>query len=136
MTKSFLEKRDLKSLTVLSALAAIQQLNKDLEDDNKRNNIVFFTSFGSVMAKDIVSSDFNEDELTKENYQRFISQTSVSNAKEALIEHGNEDVLLNQTAFVLTDVQVKSHGDPYNIPSMILFSDQIVGVSFGNFQEN
>ncbi|MCG3418961.1 hypothetical protein [Oceanobacillus jordanicus] len=135
MAKSFLEKRDFKALTTLNVYSAVQIANENSDDKNK---IIFITNFGIVTAEKILTGDFKEDELNESNYSKFISQSAVSLTREALKEHNNEDVLLDKTSFVLENVVIRPYGSDQinNFSSLILFSDQIVGVSSGTLSEN
>ncbi|MES1047245.1 hypothetical protein FOA22_22590 [Heyndrickxia oleronia] len=131
MTKNFLEKRDLKALTTLSLYASLEN------DQINKNNIIFVTNFGLVFAKKVLSPKFEEETLTPENYSRFIMQSTVNNTSEVIKENNNEDILDDLTSFVLEDVQIKSFNNDQvtNLTTMILFSDSILGLTFGNLND-
>lgn len=132
---SNIKKRDLKALTVLGIKSAVDVSNEN--NGNKSNKVIFITSFGYVVSEKILFKDMELDELNNDNIGPFMISNAAKNARDMLKENGNEDVLNDQTSFVLENVQIKPfNGDlPSNLPSMILFSDQIVGLSLGSFSE-
>nr|WP_309099065.1 hypothetical protein [Fredinandcohnia onubensis] len=134
MSKSFFEKRDVKALTSLCVYSAVEVSNESNDDSTKQNKIIFLTSFGFVIPEKILPTNFEEVELTPENFSRFVAQSAIKNTKEALEEHQNEDVLLENTSFILENVEIKPYSSQQTskLANMILFSDQIVGLSFGN----
>ena len=129
---SKITKRDLKALTILGMQSAL--VESDLDADNK---IIFITSFGYVIPETIVFDHPMPDDLNKDNIGSFMTFNAVESAKDILNENGNEDALDEQTCFVLENVQIKNFesGSQSNLTHMILFSEQIVGVSFGNLSE-
>lgn len=137
MSKSFAEKRDLKALTVLGMMSAVEVSNENITDKNKDNKLIILTSFGYVIPEKIIPKHELPEELNEENYPTFITSSATEGVKNMLKENNNEDVLDTQTSFVLERVQIKPFNSnvTHNLQSMILFSDQIVGLSFGNFSE-
>ncbi|WP_214484544.1 hypothetical protein [Bacillus sp. SM2101] len=131
MPKSFLEKRDLKALTTLSLFNAIEIAKKDKHISND-DGLIFFTSFGIVTAANIVISPFEDEALNNENFARFIMQSSKEHAAKHLVEHGNDDILDTKTAFILEDVTISAGNTTSDLSIMILFSEDIAGISFGN----
>lgn len=127
MSLNFSEKRDLKALQVLSLYTHIESVNKE---HNNSLKIGFITHFGIVRANSILKSGFEDESLNQSNYLKFMFQTSVTHSKELLREQNNEDVLKDQTAFILEDVTINSHDSirKTNLPLMILFSQDIVGL--------
>lgn len=137
MSKSFAEKRDLKALAVLGMTTAVEVSNENNKDEHEDNKLIILTTFGYIIPEKIVPKHEIPDELNSENYPTFITSTAVEGVKNMLIKNKNEDVLDTQSVFVLEGVQIKPFNSnlTHNLPSMLLFSDQIVGLSFGNFSE-
>lgn len=131
MGKPIIEKRDLKSLTVFSLYSFIQH-SKEQGNIGEDTNIIFTTSFGIVSASRIVSGPFKEEKLTNENYSRFAMQTTVSNTNKFLAANENEDILDTQSSIILEDVTIQNGNYTTNMPTMILFSEDILGLSFGS----
>lgn len=125
-----MEKRDLKAITTLTLFSSVENAKQDGRI-GLNDKIIFVTSFGLVTASKVISGKFNEDALTNENYGRFTLQTVVNLAQEYLLENNNGDILDTQTAFVLEDVSIVNGNNTTNLPIMILFADEIAGLSFG-----
>lgn len=125
-------KRDLKALTVLGLESALRA-----NDPDKNNKIIFITSFGYIVPEKIVFNQSEPEELNKDNIASFTIFRADQSAKDILEKNGNEDALDEQASFILENVQIKhfNSNSISNFPNMILFSDQIVGLSFGNISE-
>lgn len=132
MAKLFFDKRDLKAITAITLFSLIETSKKE-GHIGENDKIIFFTSFGIISAAKIVIGSFDGDEpLTNENYLRFVMQTTLSNTNEILKENKNEDILDYQTSFILEDVTITQGNTTSNVPSMILFAEEIAALSFGD----
>lgn len=133
MPISMFDKNDFKGITTLSIISMIESLNKNQESD-KNNKIIIMTSFGIIQADEVLKRDYNfnvdSDEIVAPDY---LFQLALNNRDEILKEHNNEDLLLQQTSLVLKNVQIKSFGSnaTTNLPIMILFSEDIIGITLG-----
>lgn len=122
---------NLKTLSALSLYTLIET-QKEIGTIDKNDKIIFFTSFGIVSALRVITSPFSEETLTNENFPEFALQTALDNAKKLLKENDQNEVLYTQNALILQDVTIVNGSTNYNLPIMILFSDDILGLSFGD----
>lgn len=130
MSKTFSQKRDLKALSTLGVDAAVQVAN----ENGGNNKVIFVTSFGLVIPEKILAKEIDPDDVNGDNLQPFTIFNALKNTKDLLAENQNDDILDEQTAFVLENVEIRPFGSSGNtyLGSMILFSDQIVGLSMGS----
>lgn len=133
MSKSIFEKNDLKGITLFSLHALIESQNEQ-DDAEKKNKLIIVTSFGFIEADRLLPNKFEKEAVTSDNIATSTLQMLVSSRNKQLEEKGNEEVFNNQTSFILENVRIIpfSGGNPTNLPTMILFSDQVVGLTFGD----
>lgn len=133
MSKSMFEKNDFKGVTTLSLLSTIQTMNEE-NPTNTPNKVLIITSFGIIQAEEIVEpGEFEDETITDDNFGKFIMQTTLNSRNNLLKEYDNGALLDQQTSFILKDVTLR----PFNstnktkLPIMLLFSEDIVGLTFG-----
>jgi hypothetical protein len=135
MTKTLFERNDLKAATLL-ALYPVVEAQQQTEDD-KTNKLVIVTQFGLVIAEKLLPNKFEDEKVNAENFLKFALQTSIKHRNEYLEEKANEEIFNNQTtSFLLENVKIKPFASDQftNLQSMILFSDQIVGLTIGDIE--
>ncbi len=95
----------------------------------ENNNIIVMTSAGTYTGK-IIS---NEDD-TPEIALPFVNMLSELADQYRQDNHIDENTLLdgNDGYLILKDVQLRTNGPIINMPFVVLFFDQIVGISIGN----
>lgn len=135
MSISIFEKNDYKGITALAVYNMIATLNED-DESGKKNNILFMTSFGIVQAEEILprDDDFNEETDKDKIFPDYTLQIALNSRDAMLKEYNNEELLLQNTAFILKNVSIRRAGSDgtTNVPIMILFSEDIIGLSLGH----
>lgn len=130
MTIDFLKKNDFKALTTLPIYSLAKSINEKGEGDNK---IIFVTSFGFVIARSVIGTKNIEEPTNEEDNMRFLFQSALKTRDEFMKENDNLNLLKENTSFILEDVQIKNYeGTVTNLPTMILFSDAIQGLTIGD----
>lgn len=134
MSNSMFNKSDFKGITALSISSIIETL-KETSTSERKDNIIFMTSFGIIQAEEILKRDYDFSEETDEEkiFPDYFFQIALNSRDEMLKEHQNEELLLQQTSFILKNVQIRPFGGngTTNLPIMILFSSDIIGITLG-----
>ncbi len=102
-----------------------------IEDYCKASQMItFIIPMGIVngkIFKDIL--DGNEDNSETELLPKILNFT-VDQTKRIIDDKNNQETI------TLKDVTVFSNGQKFTLPGMVLFINQIIGISIGNFTEN
>ncbi|MFI2132869.1 hypothetical protein ACH434_22915 [Lysinibacillus fusiformis] len=131
MNNDFFKKNDFKALTTLSIYSLANSINEKAEEE--KNNIIFITSFGFVIARSLIGTKNIEKPKDNEDNIRFLFQSALKTRDEFMKESDNDNLLKENTSFILEDVQIRSYdGTVTNLPTMILFSDVIQGLTIGD----
>lgn len=134
MSYSMYDKKDFKGITTL-AISSIVETLKETSTSERKDMIIFMTSFGIIQAEEILQRDydFSEEKDEEKIFPDYIFQIALNSRDDLLKEHENEDLLLEQTSFILKNVQIRpfGQGGTTNLPIMILFSSDIIGITLG-----
>lgn len=129
-----MEYNNSKSTLSLSIYGVVESINKKepgmITSQNKLN-IVFITNFGYVEADEIIPPSFNPDNFKDESeISTFLFTTAVKTASKKTPE------LLKQ-CFILKNARIKTFDNQLSVLSnMILFVDEVVGLSIGDQLDN
>ena len=95
----------------------------------ENNNIIVMTSAGTYSGK-VISNEDDASELAFP-FANVISKLADQYRQD---NHIDKNTLLdgNDGFLVLKDVQLRTNGAIINMPFVVLFFDQIVGISIGN----
>ncbi|UNT55799.1 hypothetical protein [Lysinibacillus capsici] len=132
MTKSIFQTQDFKAITTASVLALTKAFN-EADDQRKKDKVIFVTSFGYVIAESIENTTDIEEPKNPDDIAMHALQDTIKNRNEILSEFDNQEILNSNTSLLLKNVQIKTYdGHTSNLPVMLLFSDSIQGLTFGN----
>ncbi|WP_062678864.1 hypothetical protein [Parageobacillus toebii] len=131
------ERADLKSLTANVFANSIENLrNGKIEKISMDSDteILFFTHFGLVSG-----SQYNPPEENDEFDPIYLLHESMLKMRDSLLSSYIEDGvkrLVNDSGFILLkDVTIKPYANPdasYKLAYFLLYSDAILGISFGS----
>lgn len=134
MSKSIFETNDLKGITTVSVYSMIETLAQQ-ETAGKRNSIIFLTSSATIQAEEILrrDDDFSEESNDEKVFPDYALQIALNSRDETLKEYKNDQLLSQQTTFILKNVKIRPFGvhGVTNLPIMLLFSGDIIGLAFG-----
>lgn len=134
MSHSMFDKKDYKGITTLVVSSIVETL-KEASPTEQKNKIIFITSTGIIQAEEILTRDrdFSEETDEEKIFPDYLFQIALNNRDDLLKEHENENLLLEQTSLILKNVQIRpiGQGGITNLPIMILFSSDIIGITLG-----
>ena len=102
-----------------------------------KNSLILMTPMGLICGKVSDAEIQTEEELNKIHGRATIEEgasiiaTLLSSVRR---NYGDAPVIGNDGYLALTDVTVKGpHGAVFNVGNMVVFYDQIIGITFGEF---
>lgn len=137
---------DLKMITLTSVMDTIDILKSGKIDGisiSPKTSIMIFTNFGMVEGENVCFSDSEDSKplSTSEIVKKLIETCFIIRNNEiAKLEEENKDLKLinDSSAVILENVTITPYANPMNklrMQHLILFTDQIAGISFGEFQK-
>ena len=95
------------------------------------NNVIIMTSAGTYSGK-LISNEDDDSEIALP----FANALSELADRYRQDNHIDKNTLLdgNDGYLILKDVQLRTNGPIINMPFVVLFFDQIVGISIGNVE--
>lgn len=97
----------------------------------EKNKIVIITSLGIITGR--FPTDEEVEDVNNSNAIFSKLSTTIVNDYKNELSLSETDKLPGDEGFLyLVDVEIKSPGNSYNLPFMIVFYDQIIGISIGN----
>lgn len=132
MPKSLENLIDLKLLTLKTFQMCIDRLKNDESITlSQKTNLIIFTSSASIMGTVVL----DEDKDIRDVLNSILLSTRKSLLKQ--IEHSNSEVINRSGVIVIKDATIRPFSNPaatFNVAVLNIFTDQILGFSFGELQ--
>jgi hypothetical protein len=129
---------DKKALTIFNVYHALKAIEEGkiegVSFEGEKNRLILITNFGMLLADRILPQNHEYEQLDAHNFSHLLLKQSIKNTSDMLIESGDEEVLFQQKSLILENVTIHPYGSDATstLPMMILFSDQVVGITFGD----
>jgi hypothetical protein len=131
------ERADLKALTANAFANVIENIkNGKIEEISMDSNteIFFFTHFGLVSGSLYIPPEEN-DEFDPVYFLHKVIFKTRDSLLSSYIEKSVKRLTNDSSFILLKDVTIKPYANPdapYNLPYFLLYSDAILGISFGS----